>query len=154
MRSQTLVLMALATLSLGLTVPKRDSELDAILAALEQNNPEDAAAARPASDENNPSKRQLDDADVASILAALQGTDSADAAAAAGEGKVPDKRATDEELAAILDALEKNNPEDAAAAGQGKVPDKRATNEEIESILDALEKNNPEDAAEADAVLP
>ncbi|KAK7943883.1 uncharacterized protein PG986_012996 [Apiospora aurea] len=118
MRSQTLVIMALATLSLGLSVPKRDSssELDAILAALEQNNPGDAAAARPASDENNPSKRQLDDADVASILAALQGTDSADAAAAAGQVKAPDKRATNEELAAILDALEKNNPEDAAEA--------------------------------------
>ncbi|KAK8044062.1 hypothetical protein PG993_004086 [Apiospora rasikravindrae] len=157
--------MALATLSLGFSLPLRQasSELDAVLDALEKNNPEDAAAARPGSgsdpatadNTNNPSKRrQLDDGDVDSILAALQGTDAEDAAAA-GQGQVPGKRATNAELEAILDALNKNNPEDAAAAaGQGDVPDKRESNEDIEAVLDALEKNNPEDAAEADGVLP
>ncbi|KAK8070259.1 hypothetical protein PG994_006875 [Apiospora phragmitis] len=111
-------LHGLGDLSLGLSVPtRRDSELDSILAALEQNNPEDAAAASPASAAaaGNPRKRQQE-ANIAAILAALQGTDSADAAVAAGQGSA-DKRADDAELASILDALKANNPEDAAEAG-------------------------------------
>lgn len=104
MRSQTLVLMALATLSLGLSIPKdrRENELDSILAALQQNNPEDAAAAGSAS-AGNPRKRQQDE--LAAAIAALQQNNPQDAAAAAAAGQSEaEKRATNEDLEAILDA--------------------------------------------------
>ena len=105
MRCQTLVFMALATLSLGLSIPKdrRENELDSILAALQQNNPDAAAASASA---GNPRKRQQDE--LAAAIAALQQNNPEDATAAAnGQGDM-EKRSTDAELAVILDACKCN----------------------------------------------
>jgi hypothetical protein len=82
-------------------------DLNSILAALEANNPEDAAIAKQGA------KVQARQDDLNSILAALEANNPEDAAAA----RQMQKR--QEDLNAILAALEANNPEDAQAAKGG-----------------------------------
>lgn len=144
MRTQALVAMALATLSLGLSIPKdrRASELDSILAALQQNNPEDAAAAAGSASAGNPRKRQQDE--LAAAIAALQQNNPEDAAAAAGQAGGEEKRATNAELESIIDACKRTSIL--------LTIDPEASSPDLQ--LPTVEKNNPEDAAEADAVLP
>ncbi|KAK8115653.1 hypothetical protein PG984_012155 [Apiospora sp. TS-2023a] len=159
MRTQTLVVMAWATLSLGLTLPtqhRRQTELDAILAALGQNNPEDAAAASGGgSSPENPENRQQQ-GDIDAILAALEQNNPEDAAAAsaANPGKGQQQQQQGEDVNAILAALQGTDSEDGAAAAAAMFNTiKRAANDELASILDQLAKNNPDDAAEAGAGL-
>jgi hypothetical protein len=89
-------------------VPQLGDDLTSILAALEANNPDDAAAAKTAQVE----KRQADD--LASILAALESNNPEDAAAAKQAPASLAKR--QEDLKSILAALKANSPEDANAA--------------------------------------
>ena len=92
--------------------PEPQNDLDSILAALEANNPDDAAAARQGTaGKTAPTKRQPQQDDVASILAALAENNPEDAEAAKGAIQ---KRQDD--VASILAALALNNPEDAKAA--------------------------------------
>lgn len=142
MRAQTLVVMVLATLSLGLTLPtksRRQSELDAILAALGQNNPEDAAAALGGSSANTPANGQQ--GDIGAIIAALEQNNPEDAAAAAsGNGPAGDPRKRQQEdVDAILAALQGTDSADGAAAAMEGKAGKRATNEELEAILEQCE---------------
>ena len=91
--------------------PATQDDVDSILAALEANNPDDAAAARQGASQTASSKRATADDDVTAILAALAENNPEDAAAAKGALQ---KRQDD--IKSILAALAQNNPEDAKAA--------------------------------------
>ncbi|KAF2017989.1 hypothetical protein BU24DRAFT_460970 [Aaosphaeria arxii CBS 175.79] len=91
-------------------------DISSILAALRENNPEDADAAATALKVKI--KRDPQNDDLASILAALRENNPEDADAASAFSSRSTKRQDD--LEGILAALRENNPEDAdAAAGLG-----------------------------------
>lgn len=121
---------------------KRDPQTDvaSILAALRENNPEDADAAASAMKIKIRSAEPQDDLN--SILADLRTNNPDDAAAA--ESAVS-KREAQDDLNSILAALSENNPDDADAA-RANVQKRQ---DDLSAILSALGENNPDDAAAA-----
>lgn len=114
---------------------RRDDDVASILAALQTESPEVS----------------VNDCHFQSFLSGMVLTDfwTLKDAAAAQDAAEPDTKKRDDDVAAILAALQTESPDDAAAAQSAVEPDTEKRQEDVASILAALSQESPEDAEAA-----